>query len=139
MEYRILFPSATRNKPRFSALAEAILSQVNDLQAVIVALPEAYAVSSAAGRLLDDIGASFMFPRPEGMSDTDYRSCLLAKLVLYSWDGTNNTAQGILTRMFPGSTICDNCNGTVTVHPVSDLQRDQKLYLLPAGIRVIFS
>ncbi len=139
MDYMTLFPSASRNMPRFSALAAAVLSQVDDLRAVIAALPAAYSVSSAAGVQLDAVGASFMFPRPEGMTDTDYRSCLLAKLLLYTWDGTSESAQELITRLFPGSTFCDNCDGTVAVHPVSDLQRDQKLYPLPAGVRDVVS
>ena len=139
MDYMTLFPSFSRSKPRFSTLAEAILSQVADLQNVIAALPAAYSVSSAVGAQLDAIGASFMLPRPEGMSDAAYRSCLEAKLLLYTWDGANDSAQALLSRMFPGSTICDNCDGTVTVHPVSSLQEEQKLYPVPVGIRAIIS
>ena len=139
MDYMTLFPSASRNMPRFSALAQAILSQVNDLLAVIAVLPEAYSVSGALGDQLDAIGAFFMLPRPEGMSDADYRSYLLAKLSLFTWDGSNDSAQVLLTRFFPGSTICDNCNGTVTVHPISALQSAQKIYPLPAGVRAIIS
>ena len=139
MNYMSLFPAVSRNMPRFSALAQAILAQVNDLQSVIAILPAAYSVSEAVGSQLDAIGESFAFPRPEGMADADYRSCLAAKLMLYTWDGTNGTAQALMTRLFPGSTICDNCDGTVTVHPVSDLQRDWKLYPLPAGVRAVVS
>ena len=139
MDYMTLFPSASRSMPRFSALAEAILSQVNDLLSVIAALPAAFSVSQAVGAQLDAIGASFMLPRPENLSDADYRTYLSAKLVLFTWDGANDSAQAILSRLFPGSTICDNCNGTVTIHPVSALQSDQKIYPLPAGVRVIVS
>ena len=139
MNYMTLFPSASRSLPRFSALAEAIFSQVNDLLSVIAALPAAFSVSQAVGAQLDAIGESFMVPRPEGLSDTDYRTYLSAKLVLFTWDGANDSAQAFLTRLFPGSTICDNCNGTVTIHPVSMLQSDQKIYPLPAGVRAILS
>ena len=139
MDYMTLFPSASRNMPRFSAFAERILSQVNDLQAVIAALPAAFSVSEAVGSQLDAIGKSFAFSRPDGMADADYRSCLAAKLLLYTWDGTNSTAQALMARLFPGSTIRDNCNGTVTVHPASALQSDCRLYPLPAGVRAIVS
>ena len=139
MDYMTLFPSASRNMPRFSALAEAILSQVNDLQAVIAALPAAFSVSEAVGSQLDAIGESFAFPRTEGMADADYRACLAAKLLLYTWDGTNGTAQALMNRLFPGSTICDNCNGTVTVYPASALQSGNRLYTVPAGVRTIIS
>ena len=58
MDYMSLFPSFSRGLPRFSALAQAILSQVNDLQAVVAALPAAYSVQEAAGKQLDALGAS---------------------------------------------------------------------------------
>ena len=139
MDYMTLFPSASRSLPRFSALAEAILSQVNDLLSVIAALPAAFSVSQAVGAQLDAIGESFMLPRPEGLSDADYRVYLSAKLVLFTWDGANDSAQSLLSCLFPGSTLCDNCNGTVTIHPASTLQSDQKIYPLPAGVRAILS
>ena len=173
MNYMSLFPSASRSLPRFSALAEAILSQVSDLLAVIAALPAAFSVSEAVGVQLDAIGASFMLPRsatsivatphsgdrsfqltsapsefpplaadgasPESLSDADYRTYLSAKLTLFTWDGSNDSAQTLMTRLFPGSTIRDNCNGTVTVYPGSSLQEEQKLYPVPAGVRAIIS
>ena len=139
MNYMSLFPSASRSLPRFSALAEAILSQVNDLLSVIAALPAAFSVLQAVGIQLDAIGESFMLLRPEGLSDADYRTYLSAKLVLFTWDGANDSAQALMTRLFPGSTLCDNCNGTVTIHPVSMLQSDQRIYPLPAGVRAIIS
>ncbi len=137
MDYMTLFPSASRELPRFSALAEAVLSQVNDLVAVVAAFPAAFSVSEATGAQLDDIGASFMLPRPEGLTDVQYREYLTAKLGMFFWDGANDSAQELLTKLFPGSTISDNCNGTVGVHTVSALQSDQKLFPLPAGIGVI--
>ena len=139
MDYMALFPSASRNMPRFSALAQAILSQVNDLQAVIALLPAAFSVSEAVGSQLDAIGKSFAFSRPDGMTDADYRACLRAKLLLYTWDGTNGPAQALMARMFPDSTICDNCDGTVTAHPASALQSANHLYTVPAGVRAIIS
>ena len=139
MNYMTLFPSFTRNLPRFSALAEAVLSQVNDLIAAVQSMNAAFSVSSAAGAQLDALGASVGVPRPEGMSDADFRQVLTAKLVLFRWNGANDTAQALLSRIFPGSTICDNLNGTVTVHPVSALQSEQKLYPLPAGVRATIS
>ncbi len=136
MDYMSLFPSASRDLPRFSALAQAVLSQVNDLIAVVAAFPAAFSVSGAAGAQLDDIGASFMLPRPEGLTDVQYREYLAARLAMFGWDGANNTAQELMTKLFTGSTISDNCNGTVGVHVVSELQAEQRLYPVPAGIQV---
>ena len=139
MDYMTLFPPASRELPRFSALAEAVLSQVNDLIAVVAAFPAAFSVSGAAGAQLDSIGTSFMLPRPSGLSDDQYREYLAARLAMFGWDGANDTAQQLLTKLFPGSTISDNCDGTVGVHTVSDLQADQRLYPVPAGIQVAVS
>ena len=139
MDYMILFPSASRSMPRFSALADAVLSQVNELINVIREIPGAYSVLYAEGTQLDAFGASVGVARPEGMSDNDYRLLLQAKLALWAWDGANDTAQGIMDRICPGSAICDNCDGTVTVHPGSQLQEDYELWPVAAGVGVVIS
>ena len=139
MDYMSLFPSFTRGLPRFSALASAILAQVNDLISITADLNAAYSVGSAAGGQLDALGASAGFPRPEGMTDADYREVLRAKLILWTWDGANETAQGIMDRICPGSTICDNGDGTVTVSGVSALQEQYALWPVPAGVHAIVS
>lgn len=64
---------------------------------------------------------------------------LAAKLVLFPWDGANDTAQELLSRAFPGTTICDNQNGTVSILPVSALQAGHGLNPLPAGIRAVIT
>ena len=129
-----LFPAYTRRKPRFCALAQAILSQAQDLESTIRAIPAAFSPEGAAGTRLDALGSASGLPRPEGMADEDYRQYLLAKFALFTWDGTNGTAQPLLTSVFPGSTISDNGDGTVTVHPISALQETYHLYPVPAGI-----
>ncbi len=139
MDYMSLFPAWFREKPRFAALAQAILTQVNDLMAVIQSIPAAYSPDFAEGACLDAIGEASGCPRPDGMSDADYRQVLLASFALFSWDGSNETAQTILSTTFPGSTISDNINKTVTIHPVSQLQVDHHLYPLPAGYQAIIS
>ena len=70
---------------------------------------------------------------------SQYREYLVAKLAMLGWDGANDSAQEVLTKLFPGSTIADNCNGTVNVHTVSELQAEQRLYPVPAGIQVAVS
>ena len=131
-----LFPAYTRRKPRFCALAQAILSQAQDLETTIRAIPAAFSPEGAAGTRLDALGSASGLPRPEGMADEDYRQYLLAKFTLFTWDGTNGTAQPLLESVFPGSTLSDNGDGTVTVHPVSALQEAFHLYPVPAGVSV---
>ena len=129
-----LFPAYTRRKPRFCALAQAILSQAQDLESTIREIPAAFSPEGAAGTRLEALGSASGLPRPEGMADEDYRQYLLAKFTLFTWDGTNGTAQPLLESVFPGSTISDNGDGTVTVHPISALQETYHLYPVPAGI-----
>lgn len=129
-----LFPAYTRRKPRFCALAQAILSQAKDLENTIREISAAYSPEGAGGVSLDALGSASGLPRPEGMADEDYRKYLLAKFALFTWDGTNETAQPLLESIFPGSTLSDNGDGTVTVHPVSALQEIFYLYPVPAGV-----
>ena len=57
LEYWLsLFPSSTREKLRFSALAEAILRQAADLAAVVAAIPSAFSILHATGLQLDAAG-----------------------------------------------------------------------------------
>ena len=137
MDYMTLFPAYTRQMPRFSALAKAILSQAEDLEAVIREISGAFSPETARGTQLTAAGEAAGLPRPEGMDDEDYRAYLLAKFALFTWDGTNETVKPLLTRIFPGSTLCDNGDGTVTVHTVSPLQEASRLYPLPAGVRAL--
>ena len=139
MDYMALFPAFMRDKPRFAALAQAILSQVTDLIAAIQAIPAAYSPDLAEGIQLDAVGESSGCPRPDGMTDADYRIYLLAWLYLVNWNGTNETAQAVLSSAFPGSTISDNVNGTVTVHAVDPMQEEYGLYPLPAGVGAVMT
>ena len=131
-----MFPAYTRRKPRFCALAQAVLSQAQDLETTIRAIPAAWSPDGARGTQLDALGSASGLPRPEGMADEDYRRYLLAKFALFTWDGTNETAQLLLESIFPGSTLSDNGDGTVTVRPVSALQEQYRLWPVPAGVFV---
>ncbi len=131
-----MFPAYTRRKPRFCALAQAVLSQVQDLETTIRAIPAAFSPEGARGTQLDALGSASGLHRPEGMADEDYRKYLRAKFALFTWDGTNETAQPLLESVFPGSTLSDNGDGTATVHPVSPLQEQYRLWPVPAGVSV---
>ena len=92
--YLSLFPGATREHPRFMALAEAVLRQAADLMPLPVAVNRAFSPGEAAGVPLDALGASLGLSRgdcPEGATATDeeFRAFLLDKLKLWCGDGTN--------------------------------------------------
>ena len=107
----------TRMKPRFAALTEAVLHQANDLFSLLDSLPAAWNPEEAVGAQLDAFGALAGIPRPENVSDSDYRFFLRARLALRQWDGTNESLSDVLSRAFPDRTarLTDNQDGTVTV------------------------
>ena len=92
--YLSLFPGATREKPRFMALAQAVLVQAADLAALVLSLPEAYSLGLAVGRQLDCLAAALGLTRtgsPQGAGATDeqFRAFIREKLALWRTDGTN--------------------------------------------------
>ena len=154
-----LFSPVHQQKPRFMALASAVLSQAADLlslyrSAVLSqaadllslyrsALPSALSPESAEGFQLDTLGLLAGIPRPSAStSDADYRAYLRAKTALHHWDGTNGSLPALLAEAFPGmdARLTDNQDGTVTASlsgsagpfpfPLKDV------FPRPAGIRL---
>ena len=128
--YLALFPASSREKPRFAALAEAVLRQVMDLIALVPFLASGFSFDSAVGSQLDLLGASVSVPRQEGWSDETYRAVLLKKLKLDTWDGTNETSFDFLD---DGETLIDNCDGTVTAATSLPLPANEVLPV-PIGV-----
>ena len=96
-DYLSLFPGATREKPRFMALAEAVLAQAADLMALVLSMPEAYSLPCAVGSQLDCLAATLGLTRvdsPQGAAATDaeFRAFIQDKLALWRTDGTNGSA-----------------------------------------------
>ena len=132
-DYLALFPSASREKPRFMALAEAVLSQVMDLQNLVSQIRTGYSVGSAVGAQLDAVAKAVGLRRESGIeTDEAFRQYLLAKLCLWGWDGSNEGVPAALAAQ-PGVTVSDNGNVTVNVSP-SGTNRD--LVPVPAGIGI---
>ncbi|MBQ6400565.1 MAG: hypothetical protein IJI21_10680 [Clostridia bacterium] len=135
MNYLSLFSSSIRALPRFSALASAVLSQADDLIALVSGFPEAFSLATAAGAQLSALGTSLGIPRPDSASDTDYRALIRAKLRLFRWPGTNESVPALLAEISPGADLCDNGDGSVTVSGLSHLPcGDRSLLPVPAGI-----
>ena len=135
-DYLALFPGSSREKPRFMALAEAVLRQAVDLMALAAALQPGFSFATAEGKQLDDIASAVGLKRSDagaGASDSDFRQYLLAKLALWTWDGTNESVPGVLGIAMQGSTQEDNQDGTVTVIP-AETRKD--LLPVPAGVKV---
>ena len=130
-DYLSLFPACSREKPRFSALAEAVLRQAADLMALVPGLASGFSFASAAGVQLDALGESVSVPRREGWDDEIYRRVLLKKLRLFTWDGMNETSLD-----FPdeGESLNDRCNGSVIAHTELPVPAGEVLPV-PVGIK----
>ena len=140
--YCTLFSAAVRDLPQLSALAQAILSQAEDLISLIPSLQSAFSAETAEGVQLDLIGETMSIPRSAAMdsSDETYRALLKAKLSLWRWDGTNESVRDLLAEAFPGQgvTMTDNGNMTVTVVNMAALPAIAEVLLpLPAGVELI--
>ena len=140
--YLEMFPSATREKPRFMALAQAVMLQAAELLALVqTEIPAAYDLETASGRQLDALGELLNVPRPmPSTSDEDYRFLLQARIAVHHWDGTNESLPGVLAAAFPGreAKLIDNQDGTVTASVSGSLPFSlEELCPVPAGIRLV--
>ena len=142
-DYLALFPGSTREKQRFMAVAEAVLQQVTDLQAVVGEINEAFAPGSAEGTQLEALAASLGLSRLDtsaGASVTDeiFRDFIQKKLIRWSWDGTNGSVPGIVTKLQPGAVETDNQDGTMTITGAGTQPGPIKgLFPVTAAIRVM--
>ena len=139
MDWLSLFPGSSRDKPRLMALAGAVLRQAEDLVSVIEALQPAFSFAAAEGIQLDSLARSVGLDRGDVGADAPdeaFRQYLLAKLALWTWDGTNGTVPDVLAAALPGSTQRDNGDGTVTVTGAGTLPAGS-VFPVPAGIRII--
>ena len=133
MDYMTLFPGYTRDKPRFAALAAAVLQQVNDLIALVPELESGFSVAHAVGAQLDALGVSLSIPRQSGWNDETYRSILLRKLRRNQWNGLNDSAFEYID---VGETFTDNCNGTVTATTVEAVPANEVMPV-PMGFKAV--
>ena len=133
MDYMTLFPGYTRDKPRFAALAAAVLQQVNDLIALVPEMESGFSVAHAVGAQLDALGVSLSIPRQSGWSDETFRSILLRKLRRNQWDGLNSSAFDYVDE---GETFTDNCNGTITATTVEAVPA-KEVMPVPMGFKAV--
>ena len=131
-DYLSLFPAYTRSRPRFAALAEAILRQAVDLITLVQSIAPGFSFASAAGVQLDALGGSVGIPRQEGWDDETYRGVLLRKLKLWTWDGMNESVPDFLAS---GETLKDNSNGSATVTTGTLPLPANELLPIPMGVK----
>ena len=129
-DYLTLFPGSSRGHPRFMAFAGAVLRQAADLITLASSLQPGFSFASAEGVQLDAIASAIGLSREPGMTDEAFRQYLLNKLLLWTWDGTNEGVPAVLPE---GVTVSDNGNGTVSVTPPGTRT---DILPVPAGVRV---
>ena len=132
-DYLSLFPAYTRDRPRFIALAGAVLRQVMDLMDLVPQLASGFSFARAEGVQLDALGGSVGLIRKEGWDDESYRRVLLKKLKLYTWDGTNERAFDFAEE---GEVFVDNDDGTVTARTDAPLPAGEVMPV-PMGIKAV--
>ena len=133
MNYMTLFPGYIRDKPRFAALAAAVLQQVNELMALVPALESGFSVGQAVGVQLDAFGASVSVLRQNGWDDETYRRILIRKLRLNQWNGLNESAFDCVVE---GESFCDNGDGTVTAATAESVAAGE-IMPVPMGIKSV--
>ena len=133
IDYIALFSGYIRDKPRFSALASAVLQQVYDLMALVPELESGFCIGQAVGVQLDALGDSVSVARGSGWDDETYRRILLRKLRRNQWNGLNDSSFEYVDE---GESFSDNCNGTVTAVTVEAISANEVLPV-PIGIRSI--
>ena len=133
MDYMTLFPGYIRDKPRFAALASAVLLQVTDLMALVPSLESGFSVGHAVGLQLDALGDSVSIVRENGWDDETYRRIMLRKLRRNQWNGLNDSAFEYVDE---GEIFCDNGNGTVAAATVEAVAA-KEVMPVPIGVRVI--
>lgn len=132
-DYLSLFPAYTRDKPHFIALAEAVLRQVTDLMSLVPQMASGFSFAHAEGVQLDALGGTVGIIRQEGWDDETYRSVLLKKLKLFTWDGTNERAFDFVEE---GETFVDNDDGTVTARTDVPLPAGEVMPV-PMGVKAV--
>ena len=133
-DYLTLFSGNFRDKEKFMSLAEAVLTQVMDLSALVDSLQAAYSVDEAEGIQLDRLAAASGLSRGDlgtNVSDADFREYIKSKYRLWTWDGTNAGVPAVLPA---GVTQTDNMNLTVSVSPAGT---NKNILPIPAGMNKV--
>ena len=142
-DYLSLFSPGVREKPRFMALAGAVLSQVDDLLLLVqTGFPAAFSLETAVGVSLDMIGELLDIPRPgPEISDEDYRFFLKLKIRERKWDGTNETLRPMLEEAFTPEKeprMSDYADFTVVISFTGEEDspfEKKSLFPMPPGVR----
>lgn len=135
-----LFPGAIREKPKFMALAGAVLGQVTDLLPLIVQLQSGFSVAYAEGKQLDQIANAIGLSRNDigsgDASDEEFRQYIRAKLAVWSWDGTNKSVPAVLSDEGITKTVTDRIDLSVEISAAGDAPAGS-VFPVPVGYTAV--
>lgn len=108
--YADLITSEHRDKPRFNAVVQLLVSGLTDGMKVLASMPVLYQFNNAMGEQLDRVGEWVGLTRfvrvpslgTVELSDADYRLLLISKIAANHFDGSFQQYQEILSSLFVG-------------------------------------
>lgn len=108
--YSDLITSEHRDKPRFKAVVELLVTGFTDGMKVLASMPVLYQFNNAQGQQLDRVGEWIGLSRfvnvpsigTVELADSDYRLLLTSKIAANQYDGSFQQYQEILSSLFVG-------------------------------------
>ncbi len=108
--YSDLITNEHRDKPRFKAVVELLVTGLTDGMKLLASIPVLYQFNNAQGQQLDRVGqwiglSRFVNVPGTGtveLSDSDYRLLLISKIAANHYDGSFEQYQQILDSLFVG-------------------------------------
>lgn len=154
--YADLITSEHRNKPKFRAVVELLVSGLTDEMKVLGSMPVLYQFNNAMGEQLDRVGvwvglSRFVLVPSLGtveLSDADYRLLLTSKIAANHYDGSFAQYQQILSSLFTGFgftlVAVDNMDMSLDIYVVGANPTPIQLALMqngylppkPEGVRI---
>ena len=151
-DYVNLFSGDNRGKTRLVALASAVIQQAYDLMVLCTmdglygsgSLYQSYAINYAVGETLDDIAASLGLSRTDttdgaDVTDDKFRDFIKKKLILWTWDGRNETMKSVLDKIRSAASIVEGSSacivGVFNASPHTLPASVKDLFPIPAGVK----
>jgi hypothetical protein len=144
--YSDLITSEHRDKPRFKAVVELLVSGFTDGMKVLASMPVLYQFNNAQGQQLDRVGqwvglSRFVNVPSLGtveLSDSDYRLLLISKIAANHYDGSFQQYQQILSSLFVGYgfqlVAVDNQTMSIDIYVVGATPTPLQLALMQGGL-----
>lgn len=143
--YADLITSEHRDKPKFRAVVELLVSGLTDGMKVLGSMPVLYQFNNALGEQLDRVGSwiglsRFVLVPSLGtveLSDSDYRLLLTSKIAANHFDGSFSQYQQILSGLFVGFgftlVAVDNMDMSIDIYVVGASPTPLQLALMQSG------